>query len=553
MSLVEASDDFQTGCNDEAVADDEEVDLLAIDFFGEGRCGHFAPSLADNLQIGVVQSDQYTQTNVDEILDIKLVTESVKDLKKEMAEARKEFKFIEQVMSATFEDQIEVKAFQLQSRLMERMQNLQKLHEKRIDVVRRSYKQQLQDALVKIAAQYKTYYETKRNDVPAEFSKLTTEDKTSKYIIAELQKDLQKVRTEMEEKDTEIMQLKQDLMAASLSQDRMFVENTSSQIDEMIDEKNRELDESNKKAHAMKSSIEKLQKEINQLNQNLRSKDREVHTLHGEVANLQKKIAKQAAVKPELSHSKPIKHAAPKPTPKPSKVHQTTTQVGGVDSDKYEAVLNELMSVREEMDQKVQEAVVAERNQNNVAILNLRKDVAALTDKIELSERGHEKQIVEIERHAIVKERNRWLKMQKRWEKKFNILRASLHAIKDEAYVRGQLQKQTVNIKYASVNYAGAADPLYFDSPSPQHSYFERRTSPNRDSLQSRRVSHPLPAKQLAEVIAEEEKYLPLAEVEAFFKDDQDPIDDDDDENYAKLVPLPDKPNFGSYMPPSRV
>ena len=39
------------------------------------------------------------------------------------------------------------------------------------------------------------------------------------------------------------------------------------------------------------------------------------------------------------------------------------------------------------------------------------------------------------------------------WEKKFDILKHSLHAIKDEMYSRQNLQKSSVNLAYASVAY----------------------------------------------------------------------------------------------------
>ncbi|XP_064614210.1 uncharacterized protein LOC135477920 [Liolophura sinensis] len=45
-------------------------------------------------------------------------------------------------------------------------------------------------------------------------------------------------------------------------------------------------------------------------------------------------------------------------------------------------------------------------------------------------------------------------RIHKSWEKKFGILQASLHALKDESYVRQSLQRQAATLHHAAISYA---------------------------------------------------------------------------------------------------
>ena len=53
------------------------------------------------------------------------------------------------------------KAFELYTRLNSRLKDVHMIHSERIEVIRRSFRQQLQDALVVMATKYKKFYEAK--------------------------------------------------------------------------------------------------------------------------------------------------------------------------------------------------------------------------------------------------------------------------------------------------------------------------------------------------------------------------------------------------------
>ncbi|KAL5007412.1 hypothetical protein ScPMuIL_016218 [Solemya velum] len=51
-------------------------------------------------------------------------------------------------------------------------------------------------------------------------------------------------------------------------------------------------------------------------------------------------------------------------------------------------------------------------------------------------------------------------RVQRMWEKKFAILQQSLHALKDESYLRQTMQRQAATLHQASVSYAVDTPPL---------------------------------------------------------------------------------------------
>ena len=71
--------------------------------FGDEYERSVRPSLADKLVVGFMASDQYTQTNTTEIVDIKQITSTAQKLEEEMAALKRNFVFNKQVMNAAFD------------------------------------------------------------------------------------------------------------------------------------------------------------------------------------------------------------------------------------------------------------------------------------------------------------------------------------------------------------------------------------------------------------------------------------------------------------------
>lgn len=186
---------------------DENEDLLLSESIGDEYEAQFRPSIADRLQVGFLRSDKHTQTNETEILDIKLISETVKQLVEDMTQLKQDLHFSKQVIEAKYKEDLLVTSTKLHEKLRLRLIELEKIHEEKVEVVRRSFKQQLQDALIRMARQYKKYYEAR---LEGNVQPLTTGNLSRNKII-NLQAELHKNQSIIDMLEIQIEQLQKQL------------------------------------------------------------------------------------------------------------------------------------------------------------------------------------------------------------------------------------------------------------------------------------------------------------------------------------------------------
>jgi len=160
--------------------------------------------------------------------------------------------------------------------------------------------------------------------------------------------------------------------------------------------------------------------------------------------------------------------------------------------------------------------------------------------------------IIEQQKHEILVLRQRMVKMQKQWEKKFAILKASMHALKDEAYIRMQLQKQAASLKYASVSYGADAQNMTVPAAPTQQTIIQQ-TSIGPGHTRSKPL---LPANKPLPAITRVGRVLPgrnTVSLPSGVGTDPFPEEDEDEDDLVPeegFVPLPPKtPTLGDYMP----
>lgn len=512
--------------------DDEDRDLLAIDFFGESRRSPIMPSISDQLQVGVATSDQHTQTRDDEILDIKHITEAVRAIGGEMGDAQRDLKFLEQVMMASFQDKIEAKAFQLQSRLMERMQNLNQVHARRVSMIRASFRQQLDNALVALQAQYKSHFNKRLAALKSSDSEATMMSDDMEQQIETLQRDLHTARAEIEERERDIVQLKEEMMKIDSEQNSLmsvYDAGTETEVDGLKEK----LNDANAQA-------EKLLSDVVELRQTVEEKDEQIGKVMEELEGFKSKAAKEAkeAKKRKAEEAKAAKVAA-----KEAKANKSVSEIkegggkkGTSQVDISESNQSELDTLKKESETKIREAVASERELKQTEINKLKRELEHMRLQLNSCTIHNEEDKKDIARKAAQKEKAKWLNAQKRWESKFRVLRASLHAIKDEAYVRAQLQKQTVPVKCATVSYgvSGGDDPDG-SSSSTHEGRSSEHTSPRASHSTPRLSQAHLTKQQIVDEIAEKERLA------AFETNDQDSVGGDDDDSDVHFVALRDK------------
>ncbi|XP_026694071.2 uncharacterized protein LOC100177916 [Ciona intestinalis] len=506
------------------VEDDDMLAVSDIGQFGESYENSLRPSLADKLQVGFLASDQFTQTYDTEILDIKQMTQTVQRLVEDMAKVKRDFQFTKQVMKAAFEEKLQNKAFELYTKL-----NDHELHEEMS--MRRSFKQQLQDALVKMASHYKKYYEAKLA------GKLVSDDSSGKKgKIATLEAELSRHQSVIQMMEVQMEQLRAELAAQP--------EATEITIDTS------ELDAMTEENKSLQVEISKLNDRVEDLTDSLEFREEKIKQLGLEIMEAKVEVEKEREATRRLAHQ----------------VEETKKEMGQQKMEAMKALDKQKFALEQDMASKLadneQAAANAARDREKMLkemeielqkrLLEERKKFELrLTQEKEENQRKNRaiqdskslERVVEQQRQEIYALKQRLIRSQKQWEKKFAILRASLHALKDENYIRVNLQKQSATLKYASISY-GPDAPIQPGSMMPTPVLAPGQINP-KPLLPP--VPKSLPSIKQGGRLGKRTNTLPSGV-------GTDPFSEEEAEEYEEeedsFIPLPPKPpSVGDYMP----
>lgn len=103
LSVIAGSASHATDTDDSFNSDLDDYAPGSRRPFGDEYERSVRPSLADRLVVGFMASDQYSQTDTSEIVDIKQITATAQKLEEDMAALRKNFDFNKQVINAAFD------------------------------------------------------------------------------------------------------------------------------------------------------------------------------------------------------------------------------------------------------------------------------------------------------------------------------------------------------------------------------------------------------------------------------------------------------------------
>ena len=517
---------------------DSDQDLLALECLGDEYEKSLRPSLADKLQIGFLVSDRCTQTDITEIIDIKHMTSTATTLVSELATLKREFEFSKQVIKASFEQKLQDKAFQLYSKLNDRIREMQSIHEERVLVVRRSFKQQLQDALIKMAAHYKKYYEDRlagklssssSTKNKARIASLEQELLASQSLIQMLQVQLDEARQELQEKPTEVA------VPDTTELDAAREETKNLQMELMrLSDKNDEL---SSKIGMQKDRIEELESEMKNIISEMESERESSRKMSIEIEEARRKAdaGKMEAMK-ILDEQKLAleKEMADKLAMHEERIANSARESKRLLADMESQFELRMLDERRKYELKISELIAEDQRKSK-----LMENTSAM------------EMIIEQQRHDIVVLKQRLAKIQKQWEKKFAVLRASMHALKDEAYIRMQLQKQSASLKYASISYG----------PDTQHMQVPNNLEPQQVSHQIEPglgqskpylpATKPLPAITRSGRVVQRKQTvsLPSGPGTELFPEEEEEEDDMDLEGFVPLPPKSTCVSVGDFMP----
>ncbi|XP_063566018.1 uncharacterized protein C10orf67 homolog, mitochondrial isoform X2 [Gorilla gorilla gorilla] len=339
-----------------------------------------------------------------------------------------DFGFLKQLLQLKFEDRLKEESLSLFTILHDRILEIEKHYQQNEDKMRKSFNQQLADAIAVIKGMYQQFFEVEEENVSLQDAStvktniLLRKLKEKEEVIKELKEELDQYKdfgfhkTESFAKETSSPKsnLEKENLEYKVENERLL--QIISELEEEIQINLKENSGLEDELISMKEMAEKDHKTIQKINK--QKEDKEMRKKYG---SLSVKVARSAKGR-EASLS-------PWPKSPPSttalRPHSATMSVSSAGAKKAKTPKKAL---------KEDQAVVEDKH-------GLESQIEALKANLE-----NEKKKVE----RFRKEADR---LNKSWEKRFFILRNSFHVLKNEMFTRHTLFRQFAVLADTSFNY----------------------------------------------------------------------------------------------------
>ncbi|XP_071102638.1 uncharacterized protein C10orf67, mitochondrial-like [Haliotis cracherodii] len=508
------------------IAEQELQDRLAYIYGAkENEVDLFRPALADQQKIGFFSLDRASQTDITEVVDLKEMTEVLQVLLQDVAALRRDINFTKHVMQADYESKLKEKSLDLYCRINERVSELEKLHEDRVNTVRKAYRQQLADAIARISALYKKHLERK---LRLEWNKHNAGADLLDEKYREMHQTIQRNEAAIHMLKLQLAQYQQQPVDIGLDEESLR-SGTPGLSAEAVEE--------------LQNKMRKMEKKVDRLEEALDIKEEETTQLNKEVETLMEQMEKQRMLVEQLKHEKnemkafseqdkaSSKRMLDKQKQDMQKMMEEQIRLakeealrearkvkpGSLEADK------EKIKLLTDQKKMLEESLAREKAKNANA-----NQESADTEKLKKSEQRMREEVLRLKKEIE--------RIHRTWEKKFAILQQSLHALKDESYLRQTMQRQAATLHQASVSYS-------VDTPV--------GIVPTKTPVSSRK--HPLPdiprsGKSQRGGGAGDKDYIsytvsaPSGRGTAMFSVDENQVMSDDQDMPEDVVPLPGPP-----------
>ncbi|XP_051990898.1 uncharacterized protein C10orf67, mitochondrial-like [Xyrauchen texanus] len=364
-------------------------------------------ALSNQLRTGMFGQDACVQTDDSELPNVKVLAANTEELMKEMHILKGETERKLKIINVQYETKLQQEADALYTSLNEKIKSLENFNNEKISVLRRKFQQQLSDAMQVVRASYKTCYRTK------EEIELVCDDTNERV------KDL---LNELQEKN---------LMIENMNEQLKKYEIASEGVEDL--EKNR-LESENEK---LKDNIDLMQVKLEEIRQALEYKEQrltlDLAQLKSEVEN-----GKKALQMLKVEHE------------------QLKMQL----SLERESGKEMIKQLKEEMEKGMK--YIETSHMKEKAAFEMKFEEQKLTEHTTMEVAGNTELVQELKelKKTEAEQKNEIGRLKKQlcisnqvWEKKFEILRQSFHAIKDEMFLRQTLQRQEAILHNASVSF----------------------------------------------------------------------------------------------------
>ncbi|KAG5286863.1 hypothetical protein AALO_G00019600, partial [Alosa alosa] len=445
--------------------DDDSIFNEIEDILNDGK------SLEDQLRVGRYKRDMSVQTNASELLPLATLREQNASLRTDMELLRKDVAVKMKCIEAKFHTQIQREAIDLYVSIQKKARGVEDMHKEKVAMLQKSYQHQLVDAINVINGDYKKRQMRTGNSVPGD----PNDKRIAEGLLAKI-----------EEKNLEILTLTEQVKEY---EERLNSKSDAEVADgaerEWLAEENTRLEDENEK---LKDDIYSLHIDLELLRDELEVKENYIEDLANnlkqltikaeeERKNLQKVTLENSQLKVQLEMER---EAGKKKLDQLKKAMEK--EINTIETRRNEEALaaknmiEQHRQEKREMD-KQQEAQnsqrAAERAAAAAAAAALASKVKDAKEDKELSCKLGKLEEIIAEQKAEIQRYKKELRITSRaWEKRFEILRKNFHAIKDEMFLRNNLQRQAAALHYASVSYTlDVPGKNSADQPGKQHGF----------------------------------------------------------------------------------
>uniref|UniRef100_A0A2K6MJJ6 Chromosome 10 open reading frame 67 n=1 Tax=Rhinopithecus bieti TaxID=61621 RepID=A0A2K6MJJ6_RHIBE len=407
-------------------------------------------NISDDLKIGFFSTDHATQTDSSEILSVKELSSSTQKLAQMMKSLQVDFGFLKQLLQLKFEDRLKEESLSLFNILHDRILEIEKHYQQNEDKMRKSFNQQLADAIAVIKGMYQQFFEVEEENInlqdasSVKINILLRKLKEKEEVIKELKEQLDqyedfgfhKMESFPKETSSPKSNIEKENLEYKVENERLLqiiseleeeiqinLKENSGLEDELISMKEM-AEKDHKTIQKLMDSRERLREELNyekSLVQDVINKQKEDKEMRKKYGSLSVKAAKSAKGR-EASLS-PWSKSPPSTTA--SRPHSASMSISSAGAKKAKTPKKAL---------KEEQFVV--------------EDKQALESQIEALKANLENEKKKVERFRKEAER-----LSKSWEKRFFILRNSFHVLKNEMFTRHTLFRQFAVLADTSFNY----------------------------------------------------------------------------------------------------
>ncbi|XP_021011503.1 uncharacterized protein C10orf67 homolog, mitochondrial [Mus caroli] len=120
---------------------------------------HSRLAISDDLKVGFFTSDHATQTDCSEVFPLKDLTQSTEKLMRIITSLHVDFGFLKDLVQLKFEERLKEESWKIVGMLCDKMLEVKRHYQQGEDIMRKSFQQQLCDAIAIIKGMYKKYFE----------------------------------------------------------------------------------------------------------------------------------------------------------------------------------------------------------------------------------------------------------------------------------------------------------------------------------------------------------------------------------------------------------